>query len=224
MAVEPDVAAQPAPAARGPAFTRGAQWWSLGSAIILSLAALATAWCGFEANQWNSQKSGLDRSASVSRSDAARQGAIADRQTSNDVLLFTAWITATVSGNETGASAVAERFRAELRPAFEAWLAPGSPDGLPPGSPFDREEYLLSAQIASQELIAQAEAYAAQADEAGSTSSSYVLATVLYASVLFLAGIAEKLRTPWVSRLMVGLSAAMGVAAVAQMISLPVRW
>jgi hypothetical protein len=62
-----------------------------------------------------------------------------------------------------------------------------------------------------------------QAGEAGRTSRSYVLVTVLLASALFCGGTASKFETPWIRRSAVALGLGAFLFAAARLISLPIR-
>ena len=69
-----------------------------------------------------------------------------------------------------------------------------------------------------------AEDHATTADEASQTGDRFVLTAVLYASVLFFAGIASKLSDPRSEHLAVGLSATMFVVASVVVLTLPHRF
>lgn len=197
--------------------------WSFAAAVILSFATLASAWCGYQAAVWNGVNSEQSRAGNAARMDAARQSAIADRQVSSDVLLFTTWVSAEISGQEQLADEVALRFQPHFLAAFQAWLAlPVGQDGhLPDGSPFDRPEYVLPTQAAADEALEAAAAAIETADIAGSNSQRYVLSTVLFASVLFLAGIAGKLRQAAVSHSVIVLAGLTLTFAVVLLVRLP---
>jgi hypothetical protein len=60
------------------------------------------------------------------------------------------------------------------------------------------EEYVLAAAHQAEELRTEAEAAAGVAAEANQTGDNYVLTTVLFASVLFFAGISSKFSGRWV--------------------------
>ncbi len=196
--------------------------WSLAAAVILSLATLVSAWCGYQASVWNGVSSTQTREANAARLDSARHADVADRQLSSDLLIFAVWLEAEVTGAEQVADSVAERFLPHFRPAFEGWRAqPSTPGGrLPPGTPFDRPEYVLPTQAAADAAQQRAEVAVGAADAAGTWSSRYVLATVLFASVLFLAGIAAKL-SPRAAHLVVVLAGLTLVGAVASLVSVP---
>ncbi|ACQ78600.1 hypothetical protein Bcav_0336 [Beutenbergia cavernae DSM 12333] len=199
------------------------EWWSLAAAIILSAATVASAWSGYEASRWAGESVRWNRSATVARFDATAQLAAADSQRITDVEVFGTWLTAEVAGDDALADAVRERFRPEFVPAFDAWFAT-TDDGLPPGSPFERDEYVLAAQEQADGFVAEAERNALRADDASGLSTDYVLVAVLYASVLFLAGIASKLRNERVAHLMVALAALVFVGAAIAMLSLPITF
>lgn len=198
--------------------------WNLAAAIILSAATLASAWCGFQASVWNSVYSAESRTANVARLEAARQSAVADRQQSTDVLLFTTWFEAEVNGQQQLADEVVLRFQVHFVPAFEAWRAlPAGRDGhLPDGSPFERPEYTLPSQAAIDNAYTRATAAITTADAAGATATRYVLSTVLFASVLFLAGIADKLTNKRVAHAVVVVAGVTLIGAVTTLATLPV--
>ncbi|QIK82182.1 hypothetical protein [Sanguibacter sp. HDW7] len=196
--------------------------WPLVAAIVLSVTTLATAWTGYESARWGSIQSTWTKTATQAQFAATAQQGIANRNLSSDLNVFGTWLEAEVRGDDSLATAVAERFRPELVPAFEAWRALGRDGELAPGSPFDLPEYRLAARVEAERLTAVAEDASLRGTEAGETSDSYVLTAVLYASVLFLAGIATKIAHPRGARFAVILSVVMLVAAVGLTLTLPV--
>ena len=200
--------------------------WNLMAAIILSLATLASAWCGFQASSWNSVYSTESRTANGARLESGRQSDIADRQLSSDLLIFTAWLQAEINGQTAVAHEVELRFRDHFRPAFEAWRAqPVTAGGhLPEGTPFERAEYVLPTQAAAEDAAARAAAALDTADVAGAASSRYVLTSVLFASVLFLAGIAAKLSNLRLAHAVVAVAGLALVAALWLLVTSPVAF
>ena len=190
--------------------------------VILSLATVASAWSGYQASRWSGQKVKANRAAAIAEIDAGRQEAIANRQVTIDAVIFTSWLEAGVAGDRALADEIEARFRDEFSPAFDAWRGPAPFDALPPGSPFDEDEYRLAADQRADELTTQAEQSAERADESNQTGDNFVLTAVLYASVLFFAGIATKLSSPFASHLSVGLAGAMFVFATSVMLTLPI--
>ncbi|KRF00258.1 hypothetical protein ASG88_12880 [Nocardioides sp. Soil777] len=108
------------------------------------------------------------------------------------------------SGGETRvADFYVDRFRDEFRPAYEAWIAQRPlTNADAPSSPFAMEEYEVAARNQATELDAAAEASAAEVRIDIQRSSNYVLTVVLYAIVLFFAGMSTRLsnrRLRWVT-------------------------
>ncbi|MDQ2624416.1 MAG: hypothetical protein M3Y20_04560, partial [Actinomycetota bacterium] len=132
------------------------------------------------------------------------------------------WLEAELEGRDVLASAVVGRFRPDFVPAFEAWRALGVGDELAPGSPFELAEYRLPESVEAERLSGAAEDASRRGADAGETSDRYVLTAVLFASVLFLAGIATKIATPRGSKLAVVLSLVMFVFATVVTFTLPI--
>src|SRR5262245_13987474 len=91
--------------------------------LLLSLATVGTAWCSFQAATWGGAAQGLtNRSAAASRRAVAAQ-LQSSQMALLDVLLFSEFINAHSSSNETLARFYADRFRDEAKTAFAAWMA-----------------------------------------------------------------------------------------------------
>ena len=200
-------------------------WWSLLAAIVLSAATLASAWCGYQSSSWGSVYSSESRTANTARMESSRQAAIADRQLMTDLMLFTSWVEAEILEQELIANEISDRFLPHFKPAFEIWRnGPITHGHLPDGNPFDLDEYQLPSQQAADEATARADTAILRADEASEISGRYVLATVLFASVLFLAGIASKLSQPRISHSVIVLAALSLFGAITTVLSLPITW
>lgn len=199
--------------------------WTLFAAVVLSMATLASAWCGFQAAGWGSAYSQHTRASNGERFEAARQSDVANRQLSSDLMIFSTWLEAEVRGDAALASEVQARFRPHFRPAFDAWRQGAVPAGarLPQGSPFDQAQYVLPTQAAADLANARAQTALDAADVASNASARYVLASVLFASVLFLAGIASRLADPQVSHAVVVVAAIALLGALWFMLSSPMR-
>lgn len=202
---------------------RGARWGFV-AALVLSLATLASAWSGYEAARWGSEQSTWTKEATRAQFAASEQQSLANRHLSSDLLTFSVWLEAELSGDDALASAVAERFRPDFLPAFEAWRAQGSATELAPGSPFDLPKYRLPQTVEAERLADVAEDATRQGADAGATSDRYVLTAVLFASVLFLAGIASKISSPRGSEVAIVLSVVMFVFAAVVTFTLPISF
>lgn len=166
--------------------------------VLISLATVATAWCGYQAARWSSLQA-LDYSrANAARIEAAVAAGRANSDRLIDVALFVQYENALFQRNDAFAAFIDHRFRPEFRKAIDAWDAT-KPQTNPraPLSPFVMKEYHLQSDDRSASASKRADAFVAQAVTANQTSDSYVFVTVLFASVTFLGGVATKTRYPW---------------------------
>ncbi len=180
----------------------GHKWLEVIVTILLVVAALATSWSSYQATRWNGEQARAAGRTNAIRIDAARAQGMAQSQSQVDVATFIAWADADRRG-ETGLAAFyVNRFRPEFRTAFNAWVAtkPLTTPDAPP-TPFAMNEYQLASRQEAERLDAAAEASAAEVSLYIQRSSNYVLTVVLYAVVLFCAGMSTKItnrRLRWI--------------------------
>ncbi len=195
----------------------------LAAAVLLAVAAVTTAWSSYQASRWNGEQAKTAASVNKTRIAAARAADLASSQTQVDIATFIQWVDAYAQQEADLASFYRERFRAEFKPAFDAWIAtrPLRTPGAPP-TPFAMPEYRLEAAADAARLDAEAEVLAAQVRSYIQRSSNYVLGVVLCAVALFFAGISTKLASPRLRLGMVGLGWLVFVVAVAWIATSPV--
>ncbi len=166
------------------------------AAVLLALATVATAWSGYQASRWNGEQAKAFSRANAARIESTRAGSLANAQTQIDVATFTQWVDAYAQEQTELADFYFRRFRAEFKPAMDAWIATRplqNPDA--PLTPFAMPEYKVAAREEAQRLEAEADALSAQARANVQRATNYVLAVVLFATALFFAGMAAKFRT-----------------------------
>jgi hypothetical protein len=163
------------------------------SAILLSLATVGSAWCAYQSARWNGVQAISFSAANGARTESVRMSNEALQLTSIDVGMFTQLAAAYSEENEFLFSFIMDRFRPEMKPAVEAWIAT-EPLKNPqaPSSPFAMAEYTSAAQDEADRLLGVAEQRLEEAQAANQTSDNYVLLTVMFASVLFFGGISTK--------------------------------
>ena len=181
----------------------GRNWQELLVTVLLVVAALATSWSSYQATRWNGEQAAAAGRTNGIRIDAARADGLARTQTQVDVATFIAWADADLRGETKVADFYVDRFREEFRPAYEAWIAEQPLTNTDaPSTPFVMEEYEVAAKKQAEVLDAAAEASAAEVRLDIQRSSNYVLTVVLYAIVLFFAGMSTRLsdlRLRWVT-------------------------
>ncbi len=192
--------------------------------LLLSLATVGTAWCSFQAAAWGGMSQRL-----TNLSAASSRRAVADELQSYqvallDVLLFSQHINARASSNETLARFYSDRFRGEAKTAFEAWMAtkPFENPNAPP-HPFVTNLYQPRLLKTAEQAEAEGLRLWQQAGEAGRTSRSYVLITVLLACALFCGGTASKFDTPWIRRAVLAMGLAAFIFATQRLWLLPTQ-
>jgi hypothetical protein len=162
--------------------------------VLLALAAVATAWSGYQSTRWNGEQTKASSRTNAIRIDAARAQGLAEAQTQVDVATFTQWVDAYARRETDLADFYFKRFRDEFRPAVDAWLATRplrNPDA--PLTPFAMPEYRLAAAAEADRLDAEAEASSATVRRNIQRASNYVLGVVLFSVSLFFAGMSTKL-------------------------------
>ena len=160
------------------------------AAIMLSIATVVTAWSAYQATRWSGDQAENYTSASATRTESVRASTEANRQVLIDVATFLNWLDAEQSGDHALANDIHVRMRQEFLPAFDAWLAMSPAGSIPDGTPFELPEYRLAAEAESKRLENKAAALFEDGNESNQVSDDFVLAAVLFASVLFFSGLA----------------------------------
>ena len=178
------------------------------AAILLAAATVLSAWGAYQATRWSGVQANSYAESAALRAESGRNGTVASRQIQIDVATFLAWADARAKDDTRLATFIQLRFRPEFKPAFDAWLTGASPDsmGLPSGTPFEQPEYKLAAQVVSDAKLKAADDALKDAQDANQTSDNFVLTAVLFASVLFFAGIAARFRPQWIRWTMLGIA------------------
>jgi len=208
--------------------------------IVMALAAIATAWCAFQATKWSGIMSIEFSSANAARVESTRADSLANAQRAVDVDVFTAWLDAVATEIRDGtippvrengytpedgtlSAFYFDRMRDEFRPALDAWLSsdPLNDDDAPP-TPFAMEEYRLEAADVADDLVVESEEHRQAALDSNQNGDNYVLTTVGFALVIFFAGVSSKLkeqRNRWIA---IGTALVLFTAALAVALILPI--
>jgi hypothetical protein len=191
--------------------------------VMLSLATLGTAWSGYQASRWNGEQAKAFSRAAAARVESAKAADLANSQSQVDVATFIQWVDSYALDRKELADFYFARFREEFKPAVDAWVAtkPLQNDDAPL-TPFAMPEYRVAAQAEAQRLEADAEELSATARENVQRATNYVLCVVLFAAVLFFAGISTRLRTRALRRVLLGFGIVVFVGTVVWLATFPV--
>jgi hypothetical protein len=192
--------------------------------LLLAIATLATAWCGYQAATWSGHQSQAFADHSNTRIRAAEAHMEAGQLRIDDLLYFNHWLDASRSGDKELADVYRRRFRPEFVPAFEAWMAqrPFSTDRAVIPGPLYMPQYRLSGLAESKELNAAADEHYREGTGARITADRYILATVFMAAVLFFAGISLRLNWRPLQVAVLAMACAMLVGGGAFILTLPI--
>jgi hypothetical protein len=103
--------------------------------LLLAVAAVATAWGGFQAAKGDGRQSILYAEAGVDRVQATTVAIAGEQRLASDASTFNAWLAAKRTNDAQLQAMLVRRFSPEYRTAFAAWLktAPFTTPSAPPG-------------------------------------------------------------------------------------------
>ena len=191
------------------------------AAIMLSAATVVTAWSAYQATRWSGDQAESYTEASATRTESVRSSTDANRQVLIDVDTFLTWLDAEQSGDHDLANDIHARMRAEFLPVFDAWLETAPEGAIPDGTPFELSEYRLAADEKAKQLEVKASRLFADGNESNQVSDDFVLAAVLFASVLFFSGLAGTFDSLRAQLFLLILGAVMLVVGTIIVITLP---
>jgi hypothetical protein len=188
----------------------------------LSIVAIVTAWCGYNAARWDGRQSLLYGTATRLRVEAALAGTEGGQERLLDVVTFNTWIRLQETKNEKVAAFYVRRFSPEYRIAFDAWLKtdPFNNSNAPTG-PANMPEYHNHNLIRFAELTRQADEAFVQGTLARDNAEMYVRGTVLLATILFLIALAQRFKVHIVRVSLLVVAAVMMVYALSNVAHYP---
>ncbi len=193
------------------------------SAVLLSAAVVASAFSAWQASLWSGEQATLFAEASTARLGANRELAASLTRLDIDVITFVDAAIAFTQGDQEVIDLFEERlFRDQFKPVLDEWreLDPLSdPDA--PATPFGIEGVIDSYFVESFALEETANEKFNEGKEANRNNDNWVLATVLFAGVLFFAGISTKFKSARIRALSVSFAAIVLVAAGVWLLSMP---
>jgi hypothetical protein len=193
--------------------------------ILLAVAAVATAWATYQAGRWRGEQAAATRQSEAARVESSEAHTRAGQLTQIDLATFIQWANANLAHDSKQAAFYRRRFRKEFRPAFDAWIATRpftSPSA--PSTPFVMPQYRLAATKRAEQLAAVATVRSADAADANENADDYLLALVLFASSLFFAGIATKVKSLGQREVLLGVGWLLFVAALVWVATRPVTF
>lgn len=197
----------------------------IAAAVLLAIATVSTAWCAYQATRWSGVQATSFAEASTARIESTRQFNLALQTLNLDAGLFTDWVNAYANDNtELRQFYESNLIRPDFMPYLNEWVASEplqNPNAL--RNPLSNETYQKDLLAESERLRSEAESKFQKATDANQTGDDYILATVMFASVLFFAGISNKFERVRIQGALVAIAAIMLILGVFQIGSLPVH-
>jgi hypothetical protein len=164
------------------------------STTLLAVAAVATAWSGYQATRWNGEQAKASGRTNSIRIEAARAQGLAEAQKQVDIATFSQWVDAYALHRTVLTDFYFKRFSKELTPAVDAWIATRPlKNPQAPLTPFAMPQYRQASAAEAKRLDAEAEISSATVRRNIQRASNYVLGVVLFSVALFFAGISTKI-------------------------------
>ncbi|NVJ27300.1 hypothetical protein HUW62_39400 [Myxococcus sp. AM011] len=190
--------------------------------VLLALATVGSAWTAYQSTRWSGEQSFQYSKANALRAESVRASTEMALLVEIDTSVFKSWADAWNDNDTRRTEFFERRFREEFRPAFEAWRAESTrPDEAPEGTPFTRPEYHPAPGTRSKELAEQATRFFESGRQSTQNGDNFTFCVVLFASVLFFAGVSTKLLHPSLNISLLALATVMMVVATLYMFSLP---
>lgn len=191
------------------------------SAVVLGVAALATAYASYQAELWDGEQAALYTEANSLRVEASQASLRAGQLEGADLMTFGAYLSAYATNDEALKEFYAQRFRPEFAKVFSIWMASmplKNPDAAP--TPFALPEYNLRERQIAVDLERRAHEKFAAGESANDKGDKFVLATVILANALFFGGINQLPHSALIRKILLGLAAAFCIVGVVRIIML----
>lgn len=190
--------------------------------LILAVAAIATAWSGYQAARGDGGQSVLYGESSRDRFEADAAATLGGQRLAADASMFNAWLEARAADDPELQAMFARRFTPEYRRAFEAWLQtdPFTDPTAPPG-PGYMPEYRNPSLEEARRLNAKASGAFQAGTATRETADRYVRVTVVFALVLFLVAVGQRFRLAGVRMGAMGLAVGLLVYGLVTAATLP---
>lgn len=193
----------------------------IASVALISAAAVLSAICSYQAGRWSGEQARL---YNVANAQHVASSEITNRRlalTAIDVNLFLNYVAAMGGNDRSRATFIYKRFPPDLRRAVAAWIAT-KPLTNPkaPSSPFVMPGFEQELDTGSRKDEAIATASFSAALVATHHSDRFMLLTVIFAAVSFLAGVSTKLQFPR-HAIIVALGTAALLYGIVRLVGLP---
>lgn len=192
-------------------------------ATLMALATVGAAWASYESTRWKTIQTKQFNTGNATRVESTKASTRGGQQVQIDVGTFFQLADAYAMGKMELFDFYRQRARKEFKPALNEWLASRpleNPDAAK--TPFALPSYRIKSFAEAEALKTEADVDIEAGKRANQRSDNFVLATVVFAAVLFLAGISAVFRWESMRLAFVGLATIGFVADAFWVATMPV--
>ena len=190
--------------------------------LLLGVATIGSAWCGYQATRWNGDENDLARQSTGLQVEAARQFGLATQVVSYDSNMLSQYANAVASQNTNLQRFYRETLiRPALIPLVDHWEQQVA-TGQTPQNLLDDQDYLDTQLSGYRQTSAKATDLSLQAQQAGDEADDYVLTTLILASALFFAGLTTSFRVRFAQLVLLSGAALLIAYAASRLVELNV--
>jgi hypothetical protein len=195
----------------------------------------------FQGGKWGGVESFQLAEANATRTESVRSDNTANEQVLADITMFDNWLLAVQEDIDSGlvqgddpldghpeafSTFFYRHMREEFKPAVDAWLEtePFQTLGLEESAPlpYELDAYQLASRQEAIRLSALAADLTEDARQSNDTSDSYIFTAVLFATVLFFAGVSGKMDQRRNRLIILGLGISVLIGAALSLAALPI--
>jgi hypothetical protein len=204
--------------------TRGSRVLEIIAVLLLGITTVGTAWCGYQASQWNGAQSDLARQSSDDQVEASRLFGLGSQKVAYDNSTIAEYAIASQQGNQKLMDFYRKTLvRPDFLPILDKWEAEVRAGGTPT-SLFTDTAYVDQQFGGYRATVDKAATATLASQAAATTANAYVVTTILLAVALFFAGVTASFQyTPARVFLLILALATVAVAA-SRLADLPVVW
>lgn len=170
------------------------EWIDIAASILLGVATIASAFCGYQATLWSGEQTAHLANANNRQFESMRKTTAADREALIDVATFFNVQQAVFRHDERMITFVKEHARPEFRGPLAAWLHEAEVTGRTDATPFERHEYQLADAKEAQRLRDEGLKANDAATHANAQGDLWVMHTVFVTLALFFLSISTQAR------------------------------
>ncbi len=190
--------------------------------LLLGITTIGTAWCGYQASQWNGAQGDLARASSDERVEGSRLFGLATQKVAYDSTLIAQYAEAAQAGNQKLLDFYKKALvRPDFLPTLEKWEAQVRAGGTP-ANIFQDPAYLDAEFADYRATVVKAEELTAESQAAAANSDAYVITTILLAVALFFAGVTSSFKYFPARVLLIAIAVATVAFAAARLADLPI--